>query len=61
MVVDEDGCEDEAGMGRVSLWLERIDCDEVGREGGWELGAAVVALMSRYLRVLGVRGSVKLP
>ena len=34
VVVDEDGCEDEAGMGRVSLWLERIDCDEVGREGG---------------------------
>ena len=28
------GCEEDAGIGRVSLWLERTDCEDVGRDGG---------------------------
>lgn len=43
----------------TSLLAERVDCEDAGRLGGWER-ATTPSLMSRYLRMVGVRGVVKL-
>lgn len=43
----------------TSLLAERVDCEDTGRLGGWER-ATTPSLMSRYLRMVGVRGVVKL-
>lgn len=61
--VEDEGIVD---LGRGTLWAELTECmdwEEVGREGGLELVLAAdgtLDLMSRYLRMVGVRGAVKL-
>ncbi len=54
---------DEWVVTRDSLCVDCTDCEEVGRDGGcepFEAGTTVVALISRYLRVLWSSGSTKL-